>query len=54
VRRIREVMDPLVLGPRLHAAFDHLDDPKALNDLAALCNQAGLTRLSSAWLTVAQ
>jgi tetratricopeptide (TPR) repeat protein len=49
VSRIREVIDPLVLGPRLHAAFDHLDDPKALADLAALCSQAGLTRLSSAW-----
>ena len=34
VRRIREIIDPLVIGPRLHAAFDHLDDPKALADLA--------------------
>jgi tetratricopeptide (TPR) repeat protein len=54
VRRIREVTDPLVLGPRLHAAFDHLDDPKALNDLAALCSQTRLTRLSNAWLAEAQ
>jgi tetratricopeptide (TPR) repeat protein len=54
VQRIREVIDPLVLGPRLHAAFDHLDDPKALADLAALCSQAGLTRLSHAWLAEAQ
>ena len=54
VQRIREVMDPFVLGPRLHAAFDHLDDPKALADLAALCSQAGLTRLSGAWLAEAQ
>ena len=45
VSRIREILDPLVLGPRLHAAFDHLDDPAALHDLAALCNRAGLTRL---------
>jgi tetratricopeptide (TPR) repeat protein len=54
VRRIREVIDPLILGPRLHAAFDHLNDPKALADLAALCDQAGLTHLSNAWLTEAQ
>ena len=54
VSRIREVLDPLVLGPRLHAAFDHLDDPAALRDLAALCNRAGLTRLADAWLAEAQ
>jgi predicted Zn-dependent protease len=54
VRRIREVIDPLVLGPRLNVAFDHLDDPHALADLAALCNQVGLTQLTSAWLTEAQ
>ena len=54
VRRIREVIDPLVLGPRLHAAFDHLDDPKALSDLAVLCNQAGLGRLSNAWVAEAR
>jgi len=54
VRRIREVLDPLVLGPRLDAAFDHLDDPVALRDLAALCNRAGLTRLADAWRALAQ
>jgi tetratricopeptide (TPR) repeat protein len=54
VRRIREVTDPLVLAPRLHVAFDHLHDPKALTDLAALCSQAGLTRLSNTWLAEAQ
>ena len=54
VSRIREVLDPLVLGPRLDAAFDHLDDPAALRDLAALCNRAGLTRLANAWLAEAQ
>jgi predicted Zn-dependent protease len=54
VSRIREILDPLVLGPRLHAAFDHLDDPAALHDLAALCNRAGLTRLADAWLMEAQ
>jgi tetratricopeptide (TPR) repeat protein len=54
VSRIREVLDPLVLEPRLHAAFDHLDDPTALSDLAALCNRAGLSRLAEAWLTEAR
>jgi tetratricopeptide (TPR) repeat protein len=54
VSRIREILDPLVLGPRLRAAFDHLDDPAALRDLAALCNRAGLTHLADAWLTEAQ
>jgi tetratricopeptide (TPR) repeat protein len=54
VSRIREVLDPRVLGPRLDAAFSHLDDPGALRDLAALCNQAGLTRLASAWHALAQ
>ena len=33
VSRIREVLDPLVLEPRLHDAFDHLDDPTALRRL---------------------
>jgi tetratricopeptide (TPR) repeat protein len=54
VSRIREVLDPLVLGPRLDAAFTHLDDPVALHDLATLCKQAGLTRLANAWQALAQ
>jgi tetratricopeptide (TPR) repeat protein len=54
VSRIREVLDPLVLGPRLDTAFDHLNEPAALRDLAALCDRAGLTRLASAWLAEAQ
>ncbi len=54
VSSIREILDPLLLGPRLHAAFDHLNDPAALHDLAALCNRAGLTRLADAWNTEAQ
>jgi tetratricopeptide (TPR) repeat protein len=54
VSRIREVLDPLVLGPRLDSAFDHLDNAVALRDLAALCDQAGLTRLASAWHSLVQ
>jgi predicted Zn-dependent protease len=54
VSRIREVLDPLVLGPRLNAAFDHLDTPVALQDLATLCSHAGLSRLANAWQAIAQ
>ena len=52
--RIREVLDPLVLEPRLDTAFHHLDDLAALRDLAMLCQQAGLTRLANAWLAETQ
>ena len=54
VSRIREVLDPLVLGPRLDAAFDHLDRPWALSDLYKLCTQVGLDQLGQAWRTEAQ
>jgi tetratricopeptide (TPR) repeat protein len=49
VSRIREILDPLTLGPRLDAALNHLDDPAALEDLAILCDRAGLKRLADAW-----
>ncbi len=49
VSRIREVLDPLALGPRLDAAIDHLDDPVTIEDLATLCTRAGLARLGEAW-----
>lgn len=51
VSRIREVLDPLVLEPRMHAAFEHLDDPIAVHELATFCRHAGLNRLADAWLT---
>ena len=54
VRRIREVLDPLTLGPRLDAAFAHRDDPAALRDLADLAGRAGLTRLADAWCAEAR
>ena len=47
--RIREALDPLILEPRLDAAFAHLDNSAALNDLALLCQQAGLNHLADAW-----
>ncbi len=49
VSRIRGALDPLLLGPRLDAAFSDLDKPAALEDLAGLCTRAGLPRLGEAW-----
>jgi thioredoxin-like negative regulator of GroEL len=49
VGRIRELLDPSMLGARLDVSFLHLDDPAALATLAALCDRAGLTRLAQAW-----
>ncbi len=49
VRRIRELLDPLTLGPKLDAAFAHLDEPAAFQILANLCERAGLTRLAGVW-----
>ncbi len=54
VSRIREVLDPFSLGPRLDSAFKHLDDATALRELEILCIQAGLLRLSDAWHAEAQ
>jgi tetratricopeptide (TPR) repeat protein len=54
VSRIREVLDPLVLGPRLNADFDHLNNPSALGDLATICDRTGLTRLGNAWRSLLQ
>ena len=49
VGRIREVLDPRTLGPRLDEDVNHLDDPAALRDLAELCDRVGLTKLAEAW-----
>jgi thioredoxin-like negative regulator of GroEL len=49
VARIRELLDPLTLDPKLDAAFRHLPDPSAFKTLADLCARAGLTRLADAW-----
>jgi thioredoxin-like negative regulator of GroEL len=52
VSRIRELLDPQVLAPRLDAAFAHLDEPGAFKTLSDLCARAGLARLSEAWRSV--
>jgi tetratricopeptide (TPR) repeat protein len=53
VARLRELLDPAVLGPRLAADLDQArdleHDPRAAADLADLCSRAGLTRLAQAW-----
>jgi tetratricopeptide (TPR) repeat protein len=49
VGRIREVIEPAALGPRLGADLAHLDDARSLLDLADLCARTGLTRLADAW-----
>jgi Flp pilus assembly protein TadD len=54
VARIREALDPTTLGPRLENDFRHLDDPRALRDLAALGAQARLSRLAEAWRALAE
>lgn len=53
VSRIREVLDPMTLGPALEAAFAHLQEPTARQALAGLCARAGLDRLARAWLELA-
>jgi tetratricopeptide (TPR) repeat protein len=47
--RIREVLDPLTLGPRLDSSFDQIDNPAACAQLALICERAGLNRLATAW-----
>ena len=49
VGRIRELLDPMTLGPKLDAAFAHLGDPAAIRTLAELCARVGLVRLAEAW-----
>ena len=49
VGRIRELLDPLTLGPKLDAALSHLDQPSALQTLAKICDRVGLTRLAGFW-----
>jgi tetratricopeptide (TPR) repeat protein len=52
VSRIREVVDPLFLEPKLEMSFAHLEQPAARQALADLCARAGLTRLAEAWRSI--
>ncbi len=54
VGRIREVLEPLSFVPRLNDDFQHLDEPRALRDLADLADHAGLERLAGAWRAEAE
>jgi hypothetical protein len=49
VSRIRELVDPLTLNPKLDAAFAHLDGPSGLGTLADFCDRVGHSRLANAW-----
>jgi thioredoxin-like negative regulator of GroEL len=54
VNRIREVLDPVTLGPQLNDVLNRLDDPAAVREVATLCNRAGLARLANTWLAEVQ
>ncbi|MDR3634829.1 MAG: tetratricopeptide repeat protein, partial [Isosphaeraceae bacterium] len=49
VGRLRETLDPAVLGPRLSADVARLDESSSCRDLADLCARAGLATLADAW-----
>jgi thioredoxin-like negative regulator of GroEL len=49
VKRLRELLDPLSLGPRLDRLFEHQRTTGTLLELAKLAEQAGLLRLATAW-----
>jgi thioredoxin-like negative regulator of GroEL len=49
VTRLREILEPTLLGERLDRDFARLDQKEACLDLALLCDQAGQTRLADAW-----
>ncbi|WP_435008595.1 tetratricopeptide repeat protein [Tundrisphaera lichenicola] len=49
VARLRERLEPTALGQRLAADLARPDDPRTLNDLAALTESVGLAGLAQAW-----
>lgn len=49
VDRLRELLDPVLLGPRLSRAFAAAGDPESLDDLSRLTREAGLDFLADAW-----
>lgn len=54
VEKLREALDPVVLGQRLDKDLAALDDPKSRLDLAELCRKTGLLKLADAWRRDAQ
>lgn len=52
VSRIRELLDPLYLEPKLESSFARLDQAAARETLAELCSRAGLGRLAEAWRSI--
>jgi hypothetical protein len=52
VSRIRELLDPLFLEPKLEMSFAHLEQPAARQALADVCTKAGLIRLAEAWRSI--
>jgi thioredoxin-like negative regulator of GroEL len=54
VEKLREGLDPLLLGRRLDKDLAALEDPKSRLDLADLCQRAGLVQLADAWRRDAQ
>ncbi|MFO0959737.1 MAG: hypothetical protein U0800_20255 [Isosphaeraceae bacterium] len=49
VARLREILDPHTLGPRLDRDLARPADPEARRDLADLCERIGLEDLARAW-----
>lgn len=49
VGRLRELLDPDTLGPRLRRDIDRLDESASCRDLADLSAHAGLLRFAEAW-----
>jgi tetratricopeptide (TPR) repeat protein len=49
VDRLRELLDPARLGPRLQALLGESAPPGARDDLATLCRSLGLAPLAEAW-----
>ena len=52
VSRLRELLDPLFLVPRLEASFAQLDKPTTRESLAEVCAGVGLDHLADAWRAV--
>ncbi len=54
VAKLRETLDPAILGPLLSRSFAHLNEKRARLDLAELCEKVGLNELAEAWRAQAE